>query len=177
MRRKCVPNEYWWAQTSISNVHALASGFIERTNASKAFGFVLWQLESVERIYTSSIIYIHSLWFGCPARTNWWTMWEDWTPGNKLHGLRFSTSAGAVVVICTRWTVDVEDCPGCMFSVCVEGPAGVVALVRALNRWEGENPISDDGAATDTVSWASCELQFNVRCHFPELCRYKFFAR
>lgn len=70
-----------------------------------------------------------------------------------------------------------------MFSMCVEGPAGVLALIRALNRWEGENPTSDDGTATDTVSWASWKIynlqfvQFNVYRHITELCRYKIFTK
>lgn len=62
--------------------------------------------------------------------------------------------------------MNVEDRPRCMFSVYVDGSAGVVAFVRALHRGEGENSILDDGAAADTVAWTSWEFR---RCKFIAL--------
>lgn len=52
-------------------------------------------------------------------------------------------------------TVHIEDGPGCVLAVSVEGPADVFALVRTFHRGEGENPTPDDGAAADAVAWAS----------------------
>lgn len=56
---------------------------------------------------------------------------------------------------CTRWTLDREHQPGCMFSMRVEGSANVFALVRALNRGEDENSALDDGTAADMVASTS----------------------
>lgn len=72
-------------------------------------------------------------------------------PSDRIK-LWFAIRAKDQDVNCTRWTLDGEDRPGCMFSVCVEGSAGVVALIRALYIWEGENSTSDDGSAADTVA-------------------------
>lgn len=46
-----------------------------------------------------------------------------------------------------------------MFSVYVDGSAGVVALIRALHRREGENSTADDGAAIDADTRTSWEFK------------------